>query len=325
MSIVSDRIEKIITSEGLSIRAFEAKIGASNGSIATAIKKGTDVSTLTLCKILASFPELSADWLLSGEGGMHKYMVETKRLSDRLSDTLNSLEYEKNKNIAECLGLSQIELINFTNRMIFPEHPFDLVEFCKEYPEISYEWLLTGIGKKFNGDENECLRAIKERIYNKNHSAVLNRDTKEATAVTQADPEIIGSKPAGIPLIPYSAFAGYGSENYQDLVVEDYYTVREFKDADFLLRVTGDSMLPKLANGEIIACKLVDGLSFWQWNKIYAICTRTQGILIKRVEECPGNPAYIRCVSDNPKYRPFDIHDSEIQAIALVLGAIVIE
>lgn len=137
--------------------------------------------------------------------------------------------------------------------------------------------------------------------------------------------EVVQGTDYSIPLIPYDAIAGYGSFDFQELPVESYYTIAELKGADFLIRVKGDSMTPKYSGGDIVACKKIDMITFWQWHKIYAICTRNQGILIKRVEEYPNNPAFITLVSENPRYRPFELHEDEIISAALVLGAIVLE
>ena len=137
--------------------------------------------------------------------------------------------------------------------------------------------------------------------------------------------EVVQGTDYSIPLIPYDAIAGYGSVDFQELPVESYYTIAELKGADFLIRVKGDSMTPKYSGGDIVACKKIDMITFWQWHKIYAICTRNQGILIKRVEEYPNNPAFITLVSENPRYRPFELHEDEIVSAALVLGAIVLE
>lgn len=137
--------------------------------------------------------------------------------------------------------------------------------------------------------------------------------------------EVVQGTDYSIPLIPYDAIAGYGSFDFQELPVESYYTIAELKGADFLIRVKGDSMTPKYSGGDIVACKKIDMITFWQWHKIYAICTRNQGILIKRVEEYPNNPAFITLVSENPRYRPFELHEDEIVSAALVLGAIVLE
>ena len=130
--------------------------------------------------------------------------------------------------------------------------------------------------------------------------------------------------PKGVPLIPMDAVAGYGSPAYQDLPIEDYYTVTEFKHSDFLIRVTGDSMTPKYKAGDIVACKRIVERNFWQWHTIYVIATRNQGVLIKRVEPGPDTN-YITCVSENPAYRPFQVPLDEIVSVALVMGAIVLE
>lgn len=128
----------------------------------------------------------------------------------------------------------------------------------------------------------------------------------------------------GVPLIPVDAVAGYGTPAYSDLPIEDYYSVSEFKHADFLIRVSGDSMTPKYKAGDIVACRRVIERNFWQWHTIYVIATRNQGVLIKRVEEST-TPGCVTCVSENPAYRPFQVPLDEIVSVALVMGAIVFE
>lgn len=127
-----------------------------------------------------------------------------------------------------------------------------------------------------------------------------------------------------LPLIPLEAFAGPGLPAYEDLKIEDYYTVTDFKNSDFLIRVKGDSMTPKYNGGDLVACKKVTETYFLQWGRVYVIYTQSQGIMIKRVEPAEDND-YIKCVSDNPKYAPFDVPKSDIVSIALVNGAITLD
>ena len=162
------------------------------------------------------------------------------------------------------------------------------------YTEINPSWLLTG--------EGEMLRTTSEE----NSSNCDNRVEK------------------AIPLIPMDAFAGYPPEQYSDLPVEDYYHVAEFAKADFLIRVKGDSMTPKLNGGDIVACKKIYERLFFQWHRIYVVYTKSQGVMIKRVEHSDRDGC-IRLVSDNPSYQPFDIPESDISDIALVMGAITLE
>lgn len=163
------------------------------------------------------------------------------------------------------------------------------------FTEINPSWLLTG--------EGEMLRR-----------------TDDSRSDEPAPPAVMDA----IPLIPMDAFAGYPPQQYSDLPVEDYYHVAEFSKADFLIRVKGDSMTPKLNGGDIVACKKIYERLFFQWHRIYVIYTNSQGVMIKRVEQSERDGC-IRLVSDNPSYQPFDIPESDIADIALVMGAITLE
>lgn len=127
-----------------------------------------------------------------------------------------------------------------------------------------------------------------------------------------------------IPLVPFEAVAGPGTMVFDDEKVIDYYEVREFKGADFLIRVKGDSMSPKYVGGDLVACKVVKELLFFQYGRVYVICTRSQGVMIKRVQ--PANdPDNITCVSENQKYSQFEVPKSDIVKLALVVGSISLE
>ena len=127
-----------------------------------------------------------------------------------------------------------------------------------------------------------------------------------------------------IPLVPFEAVAGPGSFVFSDEVALDYYEVREFKGADFLIRVKGDSMSPKYTGGDLVACKIVKDVLFFQWGKVYVIYTNSQGVMIKKIEPAP-DPDNISCISENEKYGPFDVPKSDIAGVALVIGSISLE
>lgn len=213
MSKIIERVDALIKAKGISVRSFEKSIGTSNGAIANAIKKGTDIGSSSLSKIIETYPDVNASWLLTGSEGMIKQ-----------------------ENIPS-----------------------------------------TADGKK-----------------------------KE------------------IPLIPLEAFAGYSPVQYNDIPIEEFYNVVEFNESDFLIRIKGDSMAPKYHGGDIIACKLIHETLFFQWHRVHVIYTRSQGVMIKRVEESKQS-GYIRLVSENKDYAPFEIPKSDISDIALVLGAITLE
>ncbi len=159
------------------------------------------------------------------------------------------------------------------------------------FPDINPEWLLTGKGEMLRDNNNVC---------------IAKKDAH------------------GIPLIPASAMAGMFSGDVQILEHEcDRYVVPVFKGADFLISVKGSSMYPKYNSGDIVACKKLPLDTFFQWNKVYVLDT-DQGPLIKRILEGSDNDA-VQIVSDNDKYKPFELKRVQIYNIALVLGVIRLE
>ncbi len=65
-----ERVAQIIEQSKISISAFEKECGLSNGSIQSAIKRNTNLKDETLNSILKSYPDVSAEWLLTGKGSM---------------------------------------------------------------------------------------------------------------------------------------------------------------------------------------------------------------------------------------------------------------
>ena len=164
----------------------------------------------------------------------------------------------------------------------------------KEYPLLNLSWLLTG--------EGEMLRT--------------------ATDDSAAD------KQKAFPLIPFEALAGYLSTDNEGVMVEDCerYVIPEFdrRGAEFIIRVSGSSMYPKYSNGDLLGCKKVNDVLFFQWGKIYVLDT-SQGALVKRVYE-HENKDFVMLVSDNKKvYPPFPIPKSDIRSLSIVVGVIRLE
>lgn len=66
------RIKEYIDYKKISVRAFEQKVGMSNGSFASQLKNGRTIGVDRLENILREYPELNAAWILTGEGEMLK-------------------------------------------------------------------------------------------------------------------------------------------------------------------------------------------------------------------------------------------------------------
>lgn len=165
MSTILERIASFAQKKQIPIGGIERQIGASKGVLSRAIQNDTDIQAKWLQKLVENFPDCSGQWLLTGRDSIEE-------LSDRISEIYNDLAntcYEEGEYIARAFGVSQIELANFTTDYSFPSKPFDLVKFIRTYPEYNYVWILTGVGAKFTGEEEECIQSIKDRTYKKNH------------------------------------------------------------------------------------------------------------------------------------------------------------
>lgn len=182
-----------------------------------------------------------------------------------------------------------------------------------------------GIGQGYVSQMERGERPVPKYVLEKimaNPEWTVAIDTVENYGTVNLQPE----KPAQrmIPLVPYDAIAGPGTPVFNDELIEAYYDVREFKTADFLIRVKGESMTPKYNGGDLVACRMVNDILFLQWGRVYVLYTKSQGVMIKRVQ--PANdPDNITCVSENQKYSQFEVPKSDIVKLALVVGSISLE
>lgn len=192
---------------------------------------------------------------------------------------------------------------------------------------LNADWLLTGEGEMLKtstsgADEASCPEEKERKTKKSGEKQRKSEKNSECSSRIQKLPE--GSM-VGIPLIPASAMAGAFTSDVSIMEYEcEHYIIPDFKGADFLIRVKGDSMQPTYYSGDLVACqKIPMNDVFFQWNKTYVLDTN-QGPIIKRV--LPGkDDNHICIVSDNEKYPPFELEKSYLHAIALVRGIIRLE
>ncbi len=180
-----------------------------------------------------------------------------------------------------------------------------LENILKLYPEISPDWLLTGRGNMLSSDNG--------------NDAVRQTPEPAAKRVMDDDKE-------GIPLIPLDAVAGFPATDSSYAYMEncDRYIIPEFQDkgADFIIRVSGDSMIPLYYNGDLIACHKIHDIRFFQWGTVYVLET-SQGILVKRIMESTNHDDCILCTSENDTvHRPFLLPKDDIRSMSTIVGLI---
>lgn len=184
-----------------------------------------------------------------------------------------------------------------------PINSMFLENILTNFGEISPEWLITGKGDMLRNSENGNIIASNKLIPT--------------------------TSQCGVPLIPIEAIAGLpANDNYGVRFIDcAHYIVPDFidKGVEYLIRVSGSSMYPKYSSGDILACKRVTDILFFQWGKIYVIDS-SQGALVKRIFEDTENTANIILVSDNKeKYPPFSFPKSDIRSLSIVIGVIRLE
>ena len=210
-------------------------------------------------------------------------------VKQRLIDYIDYKKINKNRFEVEA-GLSKRYVSNIEKSI----QPDKIKKISLAFPDLNTGWLLTG--------EGEMLRT--------------------ATDDSAAD------KQKALPLIPFEALAGYLSTDNEGVMVEDceQYVIPEFdrRGAEFIIRVSGSSMYPKYSNGDLLGCKKVNDVLFFQWGKIYVLDT-SQGALVKRVYE-HENKDFVMLVSDNKDvYPPFPIPKSDIRSLSIVVGGVRLE
>jgi len=205
---------------------------------------------------------------------------------------------------AKTLGISKSRVSNITTGRNKPDSDL-LYEILTKYRNVNPLWLITGEGNMINPIDGAPKR--------------VNVDTEDSSHSKRDTP---------IPLVNEEAVGGFGNNSFsiskED--VKEYYIIPKFRHSkvDFMIGVVGDSMSPRFKSGDIVACKIITGKQFIQWNNVHVIATAEQGIILKRIKPSLRK-GYISIVADNPDFPPYDLPEEQILGLALVAGGIILE
>lgn len=179
------------------------------------------------------------------------------------------------------IGVSNSYVQNISNSI----GPLKLQKISAVYPDLNINWLKTGEGEMLNDNETTFKKQIEGNM---------------------------------IPILPTYAQAGRLTEIADGIQEYDCEKmVSPINDAEMAIAVTGDSMAPEYPNGSRVIIKKVNEKAFLEWGRAYVLDT-CNGIVIKNVY--PGEKeGYIKCVSINLSYPPFEIAFSDVNGFWRVL------
>ena len=127
---------------------------------------------------------------------------------------------------------------------------------------------------------------------------------------------------SGVPYYDVDFIAGFDllfdDNRYRPEYLIDF---RQYNDATCWCNVTGHSMEPEIAHGDIIALKKVEDKSFFPFGEIYAIVTTNNLRTIKRIgpSDIPDTYSLIP-TNKSPEYGIQEIHKDKIRYLFQVLG-----
>lgn len=110
-----ERIKQYIDYKSISVAAFEKSIGMSNASFGKCLKKGGAIGTDKLENILSVYPDISPNWLLTGNGTMLRNSTELTPTKDGTGIPLIPVEA-----MAGCFTGSQTVLLQECDHYVVP-------------------------------------------------------------------------------------------------------------------------------------------------------------------------------------------------------------
>lgn len=331
--------------QGINDNQMTVAAGLSVGLLGKLKKNGKGMSSVNIEKILSSYPNLSAEWLLTGRGEMLKGEPQCGPSSAGVPSggaewpaaASYGVPTEPTDRVAECDPSDESPA------------PDTHVGSTPDKSVTGRSSSVTGSARLMDGAATPVAGSASSSGASAHLAGLASTSTAAGSsplggaALPMGDHAMAtyavsgapwsapaarrdGARGEGIPLIPAESMAAApaGDLSATATSTADRYVIPLFQDADFLIPVKGSSMHPHYSSGDIVACRRIPltGL-FFQWGKVYVIDT-AQGVLVKRVK--PGtDPHHILIVSDSPSYDPFELPISTLRAVALVVGVIRLE
>ncbi len=201
------------------------------------------------------------------------------KASEKLIEILKHLKISANKFSVE-IGLennTKIYHLKNDRNDISPEMANIII---KRYPELNYNWLITGVGE------------------------MLNEQAEEDNYIELR--EVINKKGVGVPYYDVDFTASFLEvQNNQNTNPDHYINHPFFRGCDYVVRASGQSMAKVIAHGDAIGLvELKNWRDFFPFGEIYAIVTKDNYRMIKVITKGETEDTYT--LISKPSYNKRD-------------------
>lgn len=224
------------------------------------------------------------------------------RLREAISTLKENREGLTNEAICAKLGYNSASYLSDILGGSKPISKF-LLEYLRVEYSISEKWILEGEGKMFIKKTED------------------NNTSKESGAIYQATPKSKGKKADGDGWIGVPVFDVPLASGILEQTTASYVDIPRFRDCVLGIQVSGDSMSPKIRNGDYVLCKETD-VNEIIMGDVYLILTHKGTEVIKYVYPHETKSDCILLVSDNRSLPPTELPKSSVLKIYKVKGII---
>jgi hypothetical protein len=123
-----------------------------------------------------------------------------------------------------------------------------------------------------------------------------------------------------IRLVPQRAIAGYALSHQDPQFLDDLprFALPGIEGEHIAFQIDGDSMLPTIANNDLVVCQSLEPNEPLKENHLYIVVTDT--VVAKRIQQIKkrNRLAELRLLSDNPLFQPYLVDIADVRQILRV-------
>lgn len=237
--------------------------------------------------------------------GVEKHISD---LSQRFLDVLQYKRYSAYKLEREVEEITASKVGHIKSGRNQPSDEV-LNALLKKFPDIDKVWLLTGEGEMLNAKSSKTSMVLSDLTPLKGYSTTPTKNT-DSRGVPYYDIDFMG----GFDLV----------FNDQSIQPNFYIDFLPFNDCDCWINVSGKSMGPLIAHGDIVGLKKVDNWQrFLLEGEIYAVITDNGFRTIKMIGAGPDKESYTLIpYNKSEEYKPQVIPKEVITHVFRVKGNI---